>query len=283
VALAACAAPGAATGSRPAAPTTASAAVPVIQVRISGGGFTPPAADLARIPAVTIWADGRVIGEGPEPAIYPGPALPNLLERRLAPAEVRDLQARAVAAGVLEVADVGSPAIADGTTTRITVTTPAGTAVRDVYALLEGTPEQPGGPWPGGLTPQQQAARARLAGFVRTLTDGDAAPGAGPSVAQWRPYATDRVAVLARPWAPDPVLPDGPARPWPGPPLPGPQVATTRVDCVLAAGAQGRAVLDTAGTASSATRWTTSDGQAWRVRLRPLLPSESGCADLATG
>jgi hypothetical protein len=49
---------------------------------------------------------------------------------------------------------------------------------------------------------------------------------------------------------------------------------------VTATGDQARAVLDAAGAASAVTPWTTPDGGRWSVTLRPLLPDESGCADL---
>ena len=41
------------------------------------------------------------------------------------------------------------------------------------------------------------------------------------------------------------------------------------------------AVLATAAKANAATPWT-SGGRTWSLHLRPLLPDESGCADLAT-
>jgi hypothetical protein len=287
--LAGCAAPGAGAGPAPGGPPagtttagpTAGTGAPVLQVR-RFGGLLPPAYGLAAVPAITVWADGRVIGEGPEPAIGPGPALPNLLERRIPSAQVRDMVDRAVAAGATGHADLGRPGIADATTTRIAVTTPRGTAVRDVYALQEGVPA-PGSPGPSGLTPEQGAARARLAAFVDRLTSGDQTPGAGPLAGEWRPHAADRVAAVAGPRVADPRLRGAEARPWPGPALPGTPVGTTGADCVLASGPQARAVLDAARTASAGTPWTTADGREWQVLLRPLLPSESGCADLAVG
>jgi hypothetical protein len=52
------------------------------------------------------------------------------------------------------------------------------------------------------------------------------------------------------------------------------------VSCVSATGDQARALLDAAGSANSATPWVTADGTRWSVTFRPLLPDESGCADL---
>lgn len=246
------------------------------------GGFLPVGYDVARVPSLTVYSDGLEIGEGPTPAIGPGPALPSLLERRIATAQVRDLVARAVAAGALDRTDLGRPGVADAATVRITVARPGGTSIRDVYALFEGSPA-PGGTGVGGPTAEQEAARARLRAFVESVTSGEEAPGGGPHAADWRPYAAGRVAAVASPW--------NLARPaggtpqtlrWPGPPLPGAAVARGAA-CTLASGDGAAAVLAAARTATVATRWTTDDGKAWQVLLRPLLPSETGCADLRTG
>ena len=40
-------------------------------------------------------------------------------------------------------------------------------------------------------------------------------------------------------------------------------------------------MLDAAAAANAATPWVTPDGTRWSVLLRPLLPDESGCADLS--
>ena len=39
------------------------------------GGFVSPPATAGRLPLISVYADGRVISEGPVAAIYPGPAL----------------------------------------------------------------------------------------------------------------------------------------------------------------------------------------------------------------
>jgi hypothetical protein len=41
-----------------------------------------------------------------------------------------------------------------------------------------------------------------------------------------------------------------------------------------------RAVLDAAARATASTPWVTADGTRWSVTFRPLLPDETGCADL---
>jgi hypothetical protein len=139
--------------------------------------------------------------------------------------------------------------------------------VREVYALFEAPLEG------GGLTPDQEDARAELSDFLATLTDS-----AGPEAQAYEPAA---VAAVASPWI-DPG--DGLQQPevaWPGPALPGsPTGGPVDVSCVTAAGDQAQALLAAAGAASGATPWVGADGTRWTVVFRPLLPDETGCADL---
>ncbi|MDK3258347.1 hypothetical protein [Blastococcus capsensis] len=250
------------------------------------GGYTTPALLAGRVPSVTVYADGRVITDGPVMAIWPAPALPNLQLYRLDDGGVRELVEQAVAAGVSETTDLGSPPVADVTSTRITVRTGGETVTREVYALgigsLPGT-EGTDRPLPGmeetyGLTEDQLAARARLSQLIDQLRDPASALGA-ERVTGPEPYEPEAVAALVSPYVdPAPEL-SQPEQPWPGPALPGEPIAPG-VTCVTATGEQADAVLAAAADASSATPWTTDDGTRWSVVLRPLLPHESGCADL---
>ena len=115
----------------------------VVQVRYLGG-FVEPASLATRLPIVSVYADGRVITEGPVPAIYPGQALPNVQVQRISTQDVNRLVAKAMAAGVGHVGDLGRPPIADAATTRFMVLTDAGTSVTEVYALSEAGEDQAG-------------------------------------------------------------------------------------------------------------------------------------------
>lgn len=245
----------------------------VLQVS-STGGFVTPEMLAGRLPLISVYADGRVLSEGPVAAIHPGPAWPDVQLQQTDRATVQTLVRDALEAGVAETSDLGSPGIADATSTRFTLTTADGTTVREVYALTEGA----GGA--GGLTEEQQAARAELADLVTGLTDLPLSLGPeGQAPASYEPAA---VAVLARPWsAPegDPVPADQPELPWPGPALPGEPVGPG-VSCVVASGDQARAVEGAARGANTLTPWRTGDGARWWIGFRPLLPHESGCADL---
>ena len=231
------------------------------------GGFISPSVLVSRLPIVSVYADGRVLSEGPVAAIYPGPALPNVQVTTIDQGEVQDLVDQAMAAGVADTSDLGMPPVADAPSTRFTVVTASDTYVREAYALFETPPEG------GGLTAEQLAARAKLGDLLTALTDAAAADS--------EPYEADAVAAIASPWV-DPQ--DGLQQPevaWPGPALPGePTGGPPDVSCVTATRDQAQALLDAAASANSATPWVTPDGMRWTVVLRPLLPDESGCADL---
>src|SRR3954447_12031144 len=101
--LTGCAANGSGSGSPSSAPTSSEpsgASSPlVLQVRYAGG-LAGPASWGPRVPLVSVYADGRVISEGPEPAISPPPALPDVQVERISDADLGRLRDDAVAAGV---------------------------------------------------------------------------------------------------------------------------------------------------------------------------------------
>jgi hypothetical protein len=240
----------------------------VLQVELTGGFLTPELL-AGRLPLISVYADGRVITEGPVAAVFPGPAWPNVQVQRADPATVRTLVEHALAAGVADTTELGMPGVADAASTRFTVTTAAGTTVREVYALSEGA----GDPM---LTAEQQAARAELTDLLSELTD---LPATLDDAASYEPTA---VAALARAWTtePDPAVGERPAVGWPGPQLPGESLGAD-LSCAVTAGDQAAAVTSAARAADQLTPWATADGAVWAVTFRPLLPHESGCADLA--
>jgi hypothetical protein len=273
---------GAATGSPSATPgpaTPAPAGQLVLRVD-QVGGFTAAVQLASRLPLLAVYGDGRVLTQGLQPAIYPPPALPSVQVQQVDAAAVGALAQRARDAGVGGSLDLGRPPVADAATTRFTLVTDGAPAVLDAYALREGARSE------GGLTAEQQAARDRLRGLLDALSDLPGTLGAD-AVHDGGPYRPSAVAAVVVPWTdPGPGRPASRERPWPGPALPGqplpagPVAAPAAPTCVTATGDQARAVLDAAGAASAVTPWTTPDGGRWSVTLRPLLPDESGCADL---
>jgi hypothetical protein len=234
------------------------------------GGFTTPEALAARLPLVAVYGDGRVVARGAQIEVYPPPALPSLQVWRLDAEGVQTVVDRAVIAGVTGTTDLGSPPVADAPATRFTLVTDEGTSVREVQALLE-LPDD------SGLTLEQRAARDELRGLLEVLTSPEPLGATGPE-----PYEATAVAAVVAPSMPppDPALVQ-PEVAWPGPALPGePLPGGLGLSCVVARGAEAEAVLAAAASATTLTPWVAGDGSRWTLTLRPLLPHETGCADL---
>ncbi|WP_433790183.1 hypothetical protein [Actinoplanes sp. CA-252034] len=273
--LGACARPGVAgeAGSPgSAAPVTESTpADPTIALRVEyRGGYVPAETIPSRIPLFSVYADGRAISEGPVTLIYPGAALPNLREIKLSEAQVRQLTADAVAAGVSSGSDFGTPGVADIPSTRISVVTAGGEQSVEVMALSEARPDDT------SLTASQQAARKKLSAFVKSLHD-LFAEGGSPAAA---PYRAERVAVLASPYQQtDDGIVGAPVK-WPAAELPGPFLnEQLRINCLTVEGAAKDEVLAAAIDANERTPWESA-GKKWQIKFRPLLPDEKECADL---
>ncbi len=237
----------------------------------SAGGFVPPSMLVGRLPQTSVYADGRVIFNGPVPASYPGPALPNLQWGTISPAALQQLIDMAVTAGVTQGADFGHPGVADAPTTEVTVRTPAGERTVGAVALREAQPDDP------QLTKAQQQARTKLRAFVDELD----VLSTKLMTSEPQQYRPERIAALVQPY----TEPDGqPGRPltveWPGPALPGePLSPELKLTCITATGEQRDAVLAAAKSATAITPWEWANN-AWSVVLRPLLPDEAGCAGL---
>ncbi|WP_369134524.1 hypothetical protein [Modestobacter sp. I12A-02662] len=235
------------------------------------GGFVTPEMLAGRLPLVSVYGDGRVISEGPVIAIHPAPALPNLQVREIGGSAVQDLVDRALEAGVGDTTDLGTPPVADLPSTRFTVSTGLETIQREVYALTVPEDQQ------SGLTEEQLAARAELRAFADELT--------GLSYETTQPYEFTTLAALVMPYTPpeeeELAQPDVP---WPGPALPGePFEPALGLSCVVAAGEDASAVRTAARAANALTPWVAPDGVRWSLTFRPMLPHETGCADLRTG
>ena len=265
-----------AAGSPGPAPESSSAPAPgaddALVLRVaSAGGFVPPNALAGRLPETSVYADGRVIFNGPVALIYPGPALPNLQWGTISPTTLRQLLDKAVAAGVRPGVDFGQPGVADAPTTEVTVVTAAGEQTVGAIALREARPDDP------QLTKAQHRARTKLRTFVDELGDLTTKLMSGEP----RPYKPEVLAAIVQPYT-EPG--DEPGRPvaveWPGPALPGePLSPHLELSCVAATGVQRDAVLAKAADATATTPWVHAN-KSWSVLLRPLLPDETGCADL---
>jgi hypothetical protein len=240
----------------------------------TGGGFVPVEFNLRAVPGVSIFGDGRMIVEGPQIEIYPGPALPNLQVSRLTGEAVQAILEEAERAGILDGdASYDYPCIADAPTTTFTVVTDGVTHTVSAYAL--GFEEGMG---QGSCAEVDSQARARLADFSTKLGDLSWLPRGSVGAAE--EYVPKEMRVYVRPYqGADPELEQVPV-PWPladglgtfG--RPDPNLADTR--CGVVAGSDLEALLPLAREANELTPWT-SDGSTYGLIFRPLLPDEHTC------
>lgn len=234
------------------------------------GGFTPPSWTYSRLPIVSIYADGRVITQGPQVAIYPAPALPNLQVRTVLRASVGDLVDKARGAGVGRATDYGQPGVADATTTRFTLVEDGKKLTTEVYALGETREEDT------AITPEQRRARDRMRTLLETLRDVGSTPDGASGDTRYEPEALSAIVSAYTPGG-SPTPP--PARAWRGAALPGPVVGPADLHCVTTTGTALRDLLADATSANVETPWTFA-GKQWSVSFRPLLPDETGCGSL---
>jgi hypothetical protein len=270
--------------------------VPLLQIH-AGGGFLPLGWDFARVPELTVYADGRAVTHGPQIAIYPPPVLPNLLEVVLDDADLDALVAAARDAGLLDEVppDYGLPNVADAGATFVTLGVDGRTSAHVAEALsvvdgIEGVEPAPGAevtdpsgrtpesPTPEnaalwGLTEENLVARAALASFItraRELVAG---------VVESVPYDIDAFAVMARPAQDVPADVDAPVGEDPPPqvlPWPLEVPLADAYDCLVVDGEDARVLAAALAGVGFTARYEQA-GVRYDAWFRPLLPHEDGC------
>lgn len=242
----------------------------VLQVS-AGGGFVPVSYNLTTLPQFTLYGDGTVIVTGPVIEIYPGPAMPNLQSTHISEDAIQEILSAAKEAGLFaNDVDYGQPGITDMPTTNIVANADGKTYTTDIYALgME--------PGAGGMTMQQQQARAAisdLVGKVSVLTDYE------PGELRWQAYAYTALKVFSL--AVDPNTNPGPddVQPnelvWPLGDLStlGESVMPEGYRAVVVSGADLAALQPLLAQATEITLWTSGDHQ-YNLFFRPLLPNET--------
>jgi hypothetical protein len=241
----------------------------------TGGGFVAPSFALRQVPEFTLLADGRVITQGPQITIYPGPALPNLLMRSLTPEGVQAVVDAAREAG-LDGPDhaYDRQTVADAPTTTFTFVDGGRTHVISVYALDVG-----GAPIADAGGSDEAQARQALSEFRSKLFDLERWLPAG-SVGPESSFDADEVRVYVQePATSDPTLAQEPVD-WPlddplatfGEPVPDQQA----LRCGTVTGADLDTLRPLFEQSNELTPWR-SEGRSYTLILRPLLPDESGC------
>ena len=233
------------------------------------GGFVAPQALVGRLPDFSLYGDGTVVTVGAQPEIYPGPALPGLLDRRLTQDGVQSVLRAASRAGLFGPNRAyRSAPISDMPTTVFTLWAGGGTHVVTVYDL--------GGTSPA-ISASERRARQMLQHLEARLLDLPSWLPAG-SYSGERPFVPAS-SVFVRPYAWDRRLSE-PSERWPLPAplktfgrpsneLPGARCGTLR-------GRDAATVLDLARRANQLTPWL-SGGRSFSLLFRPLMPDQEGC------
>lgn len=253
----------------------------VLRIETSGG-LIPPFRLPTEFPQLSVYGDGTVVTLGPQITIYPPPALLNVLQGRITEQGLQLLLREAAAAGLLAGdADYPLEGIYDAPTTFFTVNAGGRLSHVSVYALGLEDPSDP------RLTPEQRAARQRLAEFARKARDLYSWLPSETVVERDIPFTITRLQVVVLPAnAPEaPHLEDEQlvtTRSWPLPtPLsafgePAPWFGTSARCGVVTSRKELPRLLEQVQTANLLTRWA-SEGRNYVLFFRPVLPDETGC------
>ncbi|MFN2483593.1 MAG: hypothetical protein ABR509_01470 [Candidatus Limnocylindria bacterium] len=250
-----------------------------IVVRVDvGGGFVPIEFTLAALPPFTLLGDGRVIIQGPQTAIYPGPALPNLQQRRLSESGIQAVLRLISDTGLFHANAEYTGAsnfVADASTTAFTVSAGGRTVVVSIYGLgtlFEGGPELPAG---------EKAAHERLQQLNDRLNALETwLPDDAWTDAEFTTYTPEALRLFVRNAdadAPDPSGIEPEERDWPlDAPLADFGEQTQRIPdfrCGIVAGADAVELLEELANSNQLTRWRSGES-VYALIARPLLPDE---------
>ncbi len=245
-------------------PTTTAAPDPDrLVLRITDeGGFAPIEFLVNRMPRYSLYADGTLLYEGPQPAVFPGPMLPSVLSVRLTADEMDDVTVLVDAIGLPSIDNLidttNANRVADATTTIVTYRDPGGIDhVYGVYAL---------GLIDGGT--DEMLNLGSLIGLLDAYTSGGGAIGEA--------FVPDRLQVF---------LGEGPmfepefteTLPWPLDVTPA-EFADEglMLRCTVVEGAAAAEAHEVFSTATRGVVWDLA-GTEHVLLARPLLPDEAGC------
>lgn len=240
------------------------------------GGFVMPETILGRLPIIVVYADGRVVTQGPQIMIYPGPLMPNLVERTLSADALQRLIDRARSSDLLKTIHYEFPGIADAADTVLEINVDGKSYRVSAYALADaGVDIAPG----DALDQAAIDGRAALRDFIDTLTGLPAAD----FVDEEHPYATTSLRLFGGKAVivPNSELPgEQPAIDWPLDDLAtaGDPVTGGGVDlrCQVIDGDDLAKVLPLLNDANALSTFR-SEGQLYSLIVRPLLPGEADC------
>jgi hypothetical protein len=244
------------------------------------GGFVPYESLFTSLPQFTLLGDGRVFVEGPQIAIYPGPALPNVQVRQLTEEGIQSILSRIAETGLFTESsswDAATQFIADANSTVFTVRADGREVVVDIYALGFLTD-----PVSDSLdiTAAERDAHERLQRLENDLLSLDTwIPADDWADDAWQGYIPDAMRLLVaniddRPPNPDDLGSEPMAWPSATPPDAfGTATDVHDVRCGVASGADAETWHAALGQANQLTPWSY-DGHLYSVTARPLLPDE---------
>lgn len=266
------ASPAASDGPAPSPAGSAGASARLILRITSEGGFVGPAAGLAALPQVSVYADGRIMTPGAVDAIYPAPLLPSVAVRDVGAAGAGAIIAAIRAAGLDGTASFAPGVPGDFGTTVFAVNLD-GAVVTTRLVLGTGLPGRPGtgSPEPG------IAAAGDLVARLQDLTETW-----GSTNATTGTLTPTAFRVYVAPGAPasDGTLSPEPAVSWPlATPLatfgtaadPDRGIVGLRQGAVF--GADAAALGPLLARANSQTPFMSA-GMLYTLYVRPLLPDE---------
>ncbi len=247
---------------------------PQLLLRVtSEGGFIGPAANLASLPEVSVYADGRILTPGAVDAIFPGPLLTPVQVKDVGPVGAAAIVAAIRAAGLDKPSSGGGGGNPD-TGTQVFAVNVDGTTITTRLGL-GGGPGLPGHPGGGGSPDPMAGAAADL---LARLQDPTETWGSTPVMSILTPTG---YRVYVAPGAPQS---DGttsaPAVAWPlatpldqfgVPAVPDRGIPGLRQGAVLGSDVAQLAPVLASATVSSAF---SSGGKLYTLYVRALLPDE---------
>jgi hypothetical protein len=241
----------------------------------SEGGFINPAATLAALPIVTVYADGKIFGPAPVDAIAPGPLLPALNVRDVGPEGAKSILAAIRTVG-LDKPAAGGPGVPGDAGTDVFTVVVDGTTTTSRFA--GGGPGGPGVGVGGGITNPEQGAAIDLLNRLLDPAETWGAPSAPED-----PYTPSGYRIFVGPANPQPDPSAGAVSvAWPlataldafgTPAVPDRGIVGLRQGVAL--GADAETLTPILKSATTDTTFT-SNGKSYTLYVRPLLPDEAG-------
>lgn len=243
----------------------------------SEGGFINPSANLAALPIVEVYGDGRILTPGPVDAIAPGPLVTPVEVRMVGPAGAAAIVAAIGKAGLDRPSTAGPGVPGDSGSDIFSVTLDGQTT----DTRLSGNGPGPGGPGGPGAGGSGDPARAAAFDVLNRLLDPNETWGA--SSAPRATYNPTAWRIFVAPGAPstDPSMTQAPVA-WPlstaldafgTPAVPDRGIAGLRQGVVLGPDAVTLGPLLVAATTATGF---TSGGKTYTLFARALLPDELG-------